>query len=644
MIDGFRKSVDRISGLVAQRGGWSATVKAAATIVSSEGISGLQLRFKKAQHDIKICHGAPEDGDYVNVFAATRGDVLFSDSHVRLLAALRGESSLPGNNATLGLALATLDSADRLPTFLDSLTTQSYPLSRIHVAIVDCGSTDNTLQLLNNYFANYGERYGSFTIATRFDRELPKGHDQAIRHLTNTFVFVANASVEFQHNTIERALEAATADSHDVATWELRQAPLENPKYYDPVTLAAVWNSHSCILLRRSAYLEVGGYDHRLRGYGEDVDLSYRLRGAGWTLRYLPQITATHRFEPIQSGQKAVHWTRSAEANILLRHRFATPQVAAEGEAELSRIAKMTTSTHRRASLIRTQRIIARDSAYFSQTMRPEIRVPFPFQGLDYVMSRQGAGVSLPFDPPGRASPRVTVITRTHGPRLGMLREAITSVLNQTYTNIEHLIVEDRTGFAEQLVADVVHAYGTDIRFLASDGPGRAAAGNLGLAEATGEFIMFLDDDDLLFPDHIELLTRTLTTYKGLIGAYALSWEVQTEFDEAGCYREVSHFLPGSQWLDFDVKRLAKANFIPIQSMLFRRTIYERAGGFLDDLDHLEDWNLWWRYSQFGRFMLVRKITSLFRTPADPEIRARRQDALHAPYERVRSLNGAVNA
>ncbi|WP_197055776.1 glycosyltransferase [Paracoccus sanguinis] len=643
MSSALYKRAALIGVLVAQRGGWWAAVKAAATIIRSEGIQGLQLRLKKAQSDIKVYHGSPEDADYVNMLATARVNVLLSDQHVRLLNALRGKSSPAGDQATLGLSLATHNSAGRLPCFFESLLTQSFPLSRLNVAVVDCGSTDETRTVLENHLRDHGTRYASFTIYNRVDPELQQGHDQAIRQLSDPFVLVSNASLELHTGTIERALQAAIADSEDVAVWELQQYPVENPKYYDPVTLEALWNSHACVLMRRAAYLQVGGYDSRLQGYSEDVELSYRLRGAGWILRYLPQIPVTHHVDPIDPSLKALHWARSASANVLLRHRFAAPQVAAEGEAFLSQAHGVERALERRQALTKAQEVVDQNRTYFCQTMRPERRqVPFPFLGFDYVMSRQGASVRLPPHAPGQKFPRVTVVTRTHGPHIAMLREAITSILNQTYPEIEHLVIEDRTNFAGDLVDEVARVYGANIRYLKSDGPGRAAAGNVGLANATGELVMFLDNDDLVFPDHVELLVRTLEMHPSLVGSYALSWEVHTRTNGQGHYREVMHVLPGSQWLDFDRRRLAKANYIPIQSMLFRRSLFECAGGFRDDLDHLEDWNLWWRYAQHGNFMLVRKVTSLYRTPAEPEIRARRQAELDKAYDRVRLLNSLI--
>lgn len=624
--------------LVAQRGGWRASTLAALAILRREGIRGLRLRLEAAQSDMKVSHEAQPDADYVNYLAANRHDVLLSDWHVRLLHSLRDDSPPTSDGPTIGLSLVTYNSAKWLPGFFASLLAQSFPLSRLNVIIVDHGSTDGTCAALEAHGQEHGNRYASFTTHKRPNLGFGAGHNHAIRNLSDAFVFVSNVDLEFHHNTIEHAVRAALIDRDDVASWELRQCPYEHPKYYDPVTLEAVWSSHACILIRREAYLQVGGYDERIFMYGEDVELSYRLRGAGWRLRYLPHVPVTHHVDLIDTTTRPLQLSGSVAANVLLRHRFGGPSIAAEGQALLAQAIRVESDPRRQKALIEAQETIGREQAHFQENLRPEKNVTFPFSGFDYVMSREGANITLQTNAPLKTMPRVTVITRTHGPRVSILREAIASVLNQTYPNIEHIIVEDRTDFASELVAEAAIAYNTNIIYLKSDGSGRSAAGNFGLANATGDLIMFLDNDDLLFADHVEILVRALDAQPQYVGAYAMAWDTHTLYDEQGGYREISHILPASHKMDFDRNRLKRVNFIPIQSMLFRRQVFDMEGGFDSGIDHLEDWHLWARYSLYGDFIIVRKITSLYRTPADPELRARRQAELDGAYDRVKSL------
>ena len=151
-----------------------------------------------------------------------------------------------------------------------------------------------------------------------------------------------------------------------------------------------------------------------------------------------------------------------------------------------------------------------------------------------------------------------------------------------------------------------------DIRYEATGTRvGRARAGNLALAAAKGQWLNFLDDDDVLFADHVEVLVDAAMK-SGLKGAYALSWETLTEFidRERGTYREIAHLTRHRQ--RFDRLALWHHNYFPIQAVLFQRSLYERHGGFAEDMDQLAEWNLWTRYALADDFVFVRDMTTTF--------------------------------
>jgi hypothetical protein len=126
-------------------------------------------------------------------------------------------------------------------------------------------------------------------------------------------------------------------------------------------------------------------------------------------------------------------------------------------------------------------------------------------------------------------------------------------------------------------------------------------------------------------------------------GAYALAWETQTRFlDRAHAhYEEVLHVTRHSQ--RFDRLTLWHHNYLPIQAVLFHRRLWERHGGFEEDMDQLEDWNLWTRYTLDEDFLLVEKTTSKYRVPFDARDAAERQERLDRAYadaiERQRKLH-----
>jgi hypothetical protein len=88
---------------------------------------------------------------------------------------------------------------------------------------------------------------------------------------------------------------------------------------------------------------------------------------------------------------------------------------------------------------------------------------------------------------------------------------------------------------------------------------------------------------------------------------------------------------------EWDYEVLRHHNFIPILAILFRRSLFEKHGGFDTELEQLEDWNLWLRYGHQQRFQFIPKTTSYYRTPANASVRADRHQLLHEAYELAQS-------
>lgn len=228
----------------------------------------------------------------------------------------------------------------------------------------------------------------------------------------------------------------------------------------------------------------------------------------------------------------------------------------------------------------------------------------------------------------------VSLIIRTDGRRPALLAQAIASIQTQTYRPIELIVVEDGCpGATKDAITSV--APSLDIRILPLEKAGRSRAGNAGLASTRGEFIGFLDDDDLLMRHHVETLIRQHGIAE--IGAtYAWAWEATT-FDLAQGQmpvREKKRTLvkPGP----LTPATLFMRNLVPIQAVLFRRSLYERYGGFDESLDYLEDWDLWLRYVAVARFVEIPEATSIYRTPAEPAALISRAQAHGRSFDAVR--------
>lgn len=122
-------------------------------------------------------------------------------------------------------------------------------------------------------------------------------------------------------------------DTRPVAATEARQVPAEHHKHYDPVTGDTGWVCGFSTMFRRDAFESVGGFDgHFFPLYCDDVDLSWRLRLAGWRLRQLPRAAVFHDVRIDIDG--AIRWTpvkaRSTHlARLWLYRRYGRPDLEA---------------------------------------------------------------------------------------------------------------------------------------------------------------------------------------------------------------------------------------------------------------------------------------------------------------------------
>ena len=207
---------------------------------------------------------------------------------------------------------------------------------------------------------------------------------------------------------------------------------------------------------------------------------------------------------------------------------------------------------------------------------------------------------------------KVSVIIRTCN-RPQILKRALSSVKNQSYSNIETIVVEDGIALSEKMITEefadlhiIYHATG--------EKKGRTVVGNIGLGMSSGEYINFLDDDDILYSNHIETLIKELEI-RDAVAAYGIAEEGQIIRSKvnAACFKEKRTIVRYKQ--PFNRLLLYSFNYLPIQSVLFSRKLYEKMGGFDESLDILEDWELWVRYSTLGNFVFKPEITSKYYVP-----------------------------
>ena len=182
------------------------------------------------------------------------------------------------------------------------------------------------------------------------------------------------------------------------------------------------------------------------------------------------------------------------------------------------------------------------------------------------------------------STPRITVITPAYNvaPYIG---EAIDSVLAQTFSDFEYLIVDD--GSTDQTVEEISRHSMTDARvrlIMASHG-GSARARNLGIDEARGDFIAFLDGDDRWHPEFLGKQLALLTS---------LSPDVAAVFARSRVISETGR-LYALRWqrsgrYDFDDMLIQSCPPRCGSSLLIRKQSFDLVGGFTEGVTDIKMW------------------------------------------------------
>ncbi|MBD3676028.1 MAG: glycosyltransferase [Planctomycetaceae bacterium] len=168
------------------------------------------------------------------------------------------------------------------------------------------------------------------------------------------------------------------------------------------------------------------------------------------------------------------------------------------------------------------------------------------------------------------------------------LRETLDSALAQTHDEQEIIVVDDGSTDA---TCEIAESFGNRVKLIRQQNAGPAAARNRGAREASGEWLAFLDADDLWMPDKISTqLERANETGAPLI---------YTDRENIGVCDHVSRYQSDCVELAEGelYEKLLCGNFITLSSVLIRKDVFESEGGFNEDLSlkAVEDWEFWLR-------------------------------------------------
>ena len=205
----------------------------------------------------------------------------------------------------------------------------------------------------------------------------------------------------------------------------------------------------------------------------------------------------------------------------------------------------------------------------------------------------------------GERTPSITVIIPTRN-RLVFLREAVASVLSQSFGDWEMIVVDD---CSQDGTWDWLQCLG-DGRIRAvrmQEHRERSAARNAALREARGEYVLFLDDDDWLLEDALSRLFGALHCQPAAIGAAGAhlyknsrgQWKA-VRLCRRRCCRDISEEL----WLGLVLRQ---------GQTLLRTSVVRDAGGWNENISCAEDVEIWVRLARFGPVVFIPEAVFAYR-------------------------------
>lgn len=190
--------------------------------------------------------------------------------------------------------------------------------------------------------------------------------------------------------------------------------------------------------------------------------------------------------------------------------------------------------------------------------------------------------------------------------RAGYLRQAIDSVLAQTFTDFELIVVDDGSTDATD---EVLAAIGDRrVRCLQGDHRGVSAAVNRGLRTAQGEYVGRLDSDDVWLPEMLRALVDVLDARPEIGVAYARARAMDVDRTPLPYTNGMPPRFPGDS-----LRSLVCEDFTCNIAALTRRSCLERAGEYDESLPANEDWDMWLRIAAHDEFAFVDRVLASFR-------------------------------
>lgn len=190
--------------------------------------------------------------------------------------------------------------------------------------------------------------------------------------------------------------------------------------------------------------------------------------------------------------------------------------------------------------------------------------------------------------------PKVSVIISTHN-RENLIRGAIDSCLNQSFKDLEIIVVDD--GSTDN-TKEVLKGYGSSICYIYQEQRGRAEARNRGIKLARGEYIAFLDDDDLWLPQKLEKQVKFLDANPaiGLAHTFVELVDAQNCLLKEATEKLLQLYKKAAK-TGYTYATMSRSCVMFTSTVIVRKECFDRIGDFDPRTETFEDWDFYLRFA-----------------------------------------------
>jgi glycosyltransferase involved in cell wall biosynthesis len=217
--------------------------------------------------------------------------------------------------------------------------------------------------------------------------------------------------------------------------------------------------------------------------------------------------------------------------------------------------------------------------------------------------------------------------------------QTLESIFAQSYRPIEVIVIDDGS---KDNTASIVRQYSSSLRYYRQSNQGVSMARNAGIRLAQGEYLAFIDSDDLWQMTKLEVQVDVLDKHPEVVLVYCLCSNFT---DDISGERSSILSLPSG----LITEKLILDNFVPCSTVVVRRSSIEDVGEFDASLRTCEDWDMWLRLSERGYFYGIPRTLAYHRCRKGSlsfDLESLRKDGIFVleRYFRSLSLNDSLQS